>query len=47
MEGLGITMYLDSLRHMEMDEISLCGFLVVKRQLPVARDDDDATLTVP
>ena len=53
-EGFGITLHLDSARHEEVDEFSLCGFLGVKRSPRGAgdgdnNDDDDGgtTLVVP
>lgn len=51
-EGFDITLHLDSARHEEVDEFSLCGFLGVKRPShgvgdDVGDDDDDVTLVVP
>ena len=47
-EGFGITLHLDSARHEEVDEFSLCGFLGVQRSSDGAGDDgDDVTLVVP
>lgn len=51
-EGFGITLHLDSARHVEVDEFSLCGFLGVKRSSHGAGgggddNDDDVTLVVP
>ncbi|MCJ1271919.1 hypothetical protein MMC22_011824 [Lobaria immixta] len=47
-EGFGITLHLDSARHEEVDEFSLCGFLGVKHSSHGAGDDDDdVTLVVP
>lgn len=57
-EGFGITLHLDSARHEEVDEFSLCGFLGVKRSSHGAAGgggggdgdndvDDDVTLVVP
>lgn len=52
MEGFGITLHLDSARHEEVDEFSLCGFLGVRRSFDGAGgndniDNDDVTLVVP
>ena len=52
-EGFGITLHLDSARHEEVDEFSLCGFLGVKHSSYGAGDDgdddndDNVTLVVP
>lgn len=52
-EGFGVTLHLDSARHEEVDEFSLCGFLGVKRSSHGAGgdedddDDDNVTLVVP
>ena len=50
-EGFGVTLHLDSARHEEVDEFSLCGFLGVKLSPRGAGDDDDddhsVTLVVP
>ena len=51
-EGFGITLHLDSTRHEEVDEFSLCGFLGVKRTAHEAGvdgddDNDSVTLVVP
>lgn len=51
-EGFGITLHLDSARHEEVDEFSLCGFLGVRRSSHGAGDGhggdyDDVTLVVP
>lgn len=53
-EGFGVTLHLDSARHEEVDEFSLCGFLGVKRSSHGTGDDDDddadddnVTLVVP
>ena len=41
MEGFDVTLHLDSARHEEVDEFSLCGFLGVKRTARRAGNDGD------
>jgi branched-chain amino acid aminotransferase len=42
-DGFGITLHLDSARHEEVDEFSMCGFVGVRYGV----SDDDVTLVVP
>ncbi|POR31124.1 Uncharacterized protein TPAR_08713 [Tolypocladium paradoxum] len=49
-DGFGITLHLDSARHEEVDEFSLCGFLGVKLSSPGPGSndgDDEVTIVVP